>query len=58
MEDRIPVIENTIEEIDISVKENVKSKKKKKKSKTKHQEILDTIKMPNLRMIVIEGEKY
>jgi hypothetical protein len=31
MEDRIPVIENTIEEIDISVKENVKSKKKKKK---------------------------
>ncbi|KAL6037201.1 hypothetical protein STEG23_016771 [Scotinomys teguina] len=55
MEDRISNVEDTIEEIDSSVKENTKSKKVIKQNV---QEIWDTMKRPNLRIIGIEGEEY
>ena len=51
MEERITSAEDTIEEIDSSVKENIKSNK----SLTQNiQEIWDTIKRSNLRIIGIE----
>lgn len=54
MEERIPDIEDMIEEIDILVKENVNSKKLTQNI----QEIWGTIKRPNLRIIGIEkGEE-
>jgi hypothetical protein len=53
MEKRISSIEDTIEENDISIKENSKSKIV---HKTNIQEICDTMKRPNLRMIGIEGD--
>ncbi|KAL6088433.1 hypothetical protein STEG23_022858 [Scotinomys teguina] len=56
MEDRISNVEDTIEEIDSSVKENTKSKKVIKQNV---QEIWDTMKRPNLRIMGIEeGEEY
>ncbi|KAL6082496.1 hypothetical protein STEG23_002745 [Scotinomys teguina] len=55
VEDRISGIEDTIEEIDISVKENTKAKKVITQN---FQEIWDTMKMPNLKIIGIEGEEY
>ncbi|KAL6030403.1 hypothetical protein STEG23_017091 [Scotinomys teguina] len=55
-EDRIFNAEDTIEEIDPSVKENTKSKKVIIQNV---QEIWDTMKRPNLRIIGIEeGEEY
>lgn len=54
MEKRISGIEDMIEEMDILAKENVKSKKLTQNI----QEIWDTIKRPNLRIIGIEkGEE-
>ena len=51
MEERISSAENTIEEIDSLVKENIKSNK----SLTQNiQEIWNTIKRPNIRIIGIE----
>ena len=51
MEERISSAEDTIEETDSSVKENIKSNK----SLTQNiQEIWDNIKRPNLRIIGIE----
>ncbi|KAL6041447.1 hypothetical protein STEG23_023562 [Scotinomys teguina] len=56
MEDRISNVEDTIEEIDSTVKENTKSKKVIKQNV---QEIWDTMKRPNIRIIGIEeGEEY
>ncbi|KAL6087923.1 hypothetical protein STEG23_014461 [Scotinomys teguina] len=56
MEDRISNVEDTIEKIDSSVKENTKSKKVIKQNV---QEIWDTMKRPNIRIIGIEeGEEY
>ena len=53
MEERISSTEDTIEEIDSSVKENIKSNK----SLTQNiHEIWDNIKRPNLRIIGIEEE--
>ena len=53
MEDRISSIEDTIEEIDSLMKENIKSNK----SLTQNiQETWDTMKKPNLRIIGIEEE--
>jgi hypothetical protein len=54
MEERLSVIENTIEEIDTSVKENVKSKMFLTQT---IQEIWDNMKRPNLRIIGTEGGK-
>ena len=55
MEERISGIEDTIEEIDTSVKENVKPKNFMTQN---IQEIWDTMKRPNLRIIGIEeGEQ-
>ena len=54
MEERLSVIENTIEEIDTSVKENVKSKMFLTQT---IQEIWDNLKRPNLRIIGIEEGK-
>ena len=54
MEDIFSGVEDTIEEIDTSVKENVKSKKFLTQN---IQEIWDTMKRPNLRIIEIEGEE-
>ena len=53
MKKRISGIEDTIEEIDILVKENVKSKKKKVLIQN-IQEIWDIMKRPNLRTIRTE----
>ena len=54
MKERILSTEDTIEEIDWSVKENIKSNK----SLTQNiHETWDTIKRPNLRIIGIEEEK-
>ncbi|KAL6079788.1 hypothetical protein STEG23_023429 [Scotinomys teguina] len=56
MEDRISNVEDTIEEIDSTVKENTKTKKAIKQNV---QEIWDTMKGPNIRIIGIEeGEEY
>ncbi|KAL6090569.1 hypothetical protein STEG23_009418, partial [Scotinomys teguina] len=56
MEDRISNVEDTIEEIDSTVKENTKTKKAIKQNV---QEIWDTMKRPNIRIIGIEeGEEY
>ncbi|KAL6090712.1 hypothetical protein STEG23_013589 [Scotinomys teguina] len=56
MEDRISNVEDTIEEIDSTVKENTKTKKAIKQHV---QEIWDTMKGPNIRIIGIEeGEEY
>ncbi|KAL6084859.1 hypothetical protein STEG23_002844 [Scotinomys teguina] len=56
MEERISGIEDTIEEIDTSVKENTEAKKVITQNV---QEIWDTMKRPNLRIIGIEeGEEY
>ncbi|KAL6045228.1 hypothetical protein STEG23_009520 [Scotinomys teguina] len=56
LEDRISNVEDTIEEIDSTVKENTKSKKVITQNV---QEIWDTMKRPNLRIIEIEeGEEY
>ncbi|KAL6085855.1 hypothetical protein STEG23_033186 [Scotinomys teguina] len=56
MEDRISNAEDTIEEIDSTVKENTKTKKVIKQNV---QEIWDTIKRSNIRIIGIEeGEEY
>ncbi|KAL6030381.1 hypothetical protein STEG23_024291 [Scotinomys teguina] len=56
MEDRISNVEDTIEEIDSTVKENTKTKKVIKQNV---QEIWDTMKRPNIRIIGIEeGEEY
>ncbi|KAL6088545.1 hypothetical protein STEG23_002640 [Scotinomys teguina] len=56
MEQRISDAEDTIEKIDSSVKENTKAKKVVTQN---IQEIWDTIKRPNLRIIGIEeGEEY
>ncbi|KAL6038416.1 hypothetical protein STEG23_013310 [Scotinomys teguina] len=54
MEDRISNVEDTIEEIDSTVKENTKTKKAIKQNV---QEIWDTMKRPNIRIIGIEEEK-
>ena len=51
MEERISGIENTIEEIDLLVKENIKSNKFLPQN---IQEIWDTVKRPNLRITEIE----
>jgi hypothetical protein len=51
MEERISGIEDTIEDIDILVKENTKCKKF---LTLNMQEIWDTMKRPNLRIIGIE----
>ena len=53
MEERISGIEDTIEEIDSSAKENIKSNKFLTEN---IQEIWDTVKRPNLRIIGIEEE--
>ena len=54
MEERISNAEDTIEKIDSSVKENIKSNK----SLTQNiQEIWDTMKRPNLKIISIEEGK-
>ena len=54
MEERISSTEKTREEIDSSVKENIKYNK----SLTQNiQEIWDTKERPNLRIIGIEGEE-
>ena len=54
MGERISSAEDTIEEIDSSVKENIKSNK----SLTQNiQEIWDTMKRPNLRIIGIKEEE-
>ncbi|KAL6093590.1 hypothetical protein STEG23_012833 [Scotinomys teguina] len=56
MEDRISNVEDTIEEIDSTVKENTKTKKAIKQNV---QEIWDTMKRPNIRIIGIEeGKEY
>ncbi|KAL6030409.1 hypothetical protein STEG23_017097 [Scotinomys teguina] len=55
MEDRISNVEDAIEEIDSSVKENTKSKKVIKQNV---QEIWDSMKSPNLRIIGIEEGEY
>ncbi|KAL6087914.1 hypothetical protein STEG23_008170 [Scotinomys teguina] len=56
MEDRISNVEDTIEEIDSTVKENTKTKKVIKQNV---QEIWDTMKRSNIRIIGIEeGEEY
>ncbi|KAL6084523.1 hypothetical protein STEG23_028881 [Scotinomys teguina] len=56
MEDRISNVEDTIEKIDSTVKENTKTKKAIKQNV---QEIWDTMKRPNIRIIRIEeGEEY
>ncbi|KAL6076002.1 hypothetical protein STEG23_007609 [Scotinomys teguina] len=56
MEDRISNVEDTIEEIDSTVKENTKTKKAIKQNV---QEIWDTMKRSNIRIIGIEeGEEY
>ncbi|KAL6089223.1 hypothetical protein STEG23_031369 [Scotinomys teguina] len=56
MEDRISNVEDTTEEIDSTVKENTKTKKVIKQNV---QEIWDTMKRPNIRIIGIEeGEEY
>ena len=53
-EERIARAEDTREEIDSSVKENIKSNK----SLTQNiQEIWDTMERPNLRIIGVEGEE-
>jgi translation initiation factor 2B subunit (eIF-2B alpha/beta/delta family) len=54
MEKRISGLEDTVEEIDISVKENAKSKRFLIQN---IQEIWDTMKTPNLRIIGIEEGK-
>ena len=54
MEDRISGVEDRTEEIDTSVKENVKSKKFLAQTT---QEIWDTMKRPNLRTTGIEEGK-
>ena len=51
IEDRISGVEDTLEEIDTTVKENSKHKKTPTQS---IQEIQDTMKRPNLRIIRIE----
>ena len=55
MEERISVVEDSVEDIQSSTKENLKSNK----SLTQNiQEIWDTVKRPNLRIIGIEeGEE-
>ncbi|KAL6050868.1 hypothetical protein STEG23_017880 [Scotinomys teguina] len=56
IEDKISNVEDTIEEIDSTVKENNKSKKVITENV---QEIWDTMKRPNLRIIgKEEGEEY
>ncbi|KAL6067280.1 hypothetical protein STEG23_006118 [Scotinomys teguina] len=56
IEERISGIKDMIEEIDLSVKENTKAKKVITQNV---QEIWDTMKRPNLRIIRIEeGEEY
>ncbi|KAL6081673.1 hypothetical protein STEG23_005580 [Scotinomys teguina] len=55
IEDRISNVEDTIEEIDSAVKENTKSKKVIRQN---IQEIWDTMKRPNLRIIGIEEGEY
>ncbi|KAL6052546.1 hypothetical protein STEG23_025296 [Scotinomys teguina] len=56
MEDRISNVEDTIEKIDLTVKENTKTKKVIKQNV---QEIWDTMKRSNIRIIGIEeGEEY
>ncbi|KAL6084097.1 hypothetical protein STEG23_018682 [Scotinomys teguina] len=56
MEDRISNVEDTIEERDSTVKENTKTNKAIKQNV---QEIWDTMKRPNIRIIGIEeGEEY
>ena len=56
MEERISCVEDIIEEIDISVKENVKFKNLLTENLL---EIWDTIKRPNLRIIGREeGEEF
>lgn len=54
MEERISGVEDTMEEIDVSVKENVKSKKSLTQTV---QEIQDNIKRQNLRIIGIEEKE-
>ena len=54
MQERISGIGDTVEEIDILVKENVKSKKFLTQN---IQKIWDTMKRPNLRVIGIKGEE-
>ena len=54
IEERIPDVEDTIEEIDTTVKENSKHKKLLTQS---IQEIQDTMKRPNLRIMGIEENK-
>lgn len=57
MEERILGIEDTIEKMNISVKENVKPKKKSPNKKYK--KIQDTKKRQNLRLIEIqEGKEF
>ncbi|KAL6088973.1 hypothetical protein STEG23_021130 [Scotinomys teguina] len=55
MEDRISNVEDTIEEIDSTVKENTKTKKVIKQNV---QEIWDTMKRSNIRIIGIEEGEY
>ena len=54
MEERISGVNNSIEEIDSPIKENVKSSKFLTQN---IQEIWETMKRPNIRIIGIEGEK-
>ena len=55
IKERIAGIEDTLEDSDTMIKENSKQKKKKKKLLTQNiQEIQDTMKRPNLRIIGIE----
>jgi hypothetical protein len=54
MEDRISGAEDTIENIDTTIKENGKSKKLLTQNT---QEIQDTMRRPNLRIIGIEEMK-
>ena len=54
MEERISRTEATIEKIDSSVNENIKSNKSLIQN---IQELRDTMKRPNLRVIGIEGEE-
>ena len=54
IEERISGVEDTVEEIDTTVKENSKHKKLLTQS---IQEIQDTMKRPNLRIIRIEENK-
>jgi chromosome segregation ATPase len=57
IEERISGAEDNIENIDTTVKENARCKKLLTRNFPNIQEIQDTIRKPNLRIIGIEGNK-